>query len=120
MTTCSSCGARFECGGQAGASHCWCAELPRVLPVDLEQSCLCPACLKPALQRRIAAFVAEVTPATAATCGATRYATDGPLVEGIDYELTRGGLMVFSAWYLLKRGYCCETGCRHCPYGFRR
>jgi len=20
--------------------------------------------------------------------------------------------------YLLSRGYCCENGCRHCPYGF--
>jgi len=29
------------------------------------------------------------------------------------------GLLVFSAWYLLKRGYCCEAGCRNCPYGFR-
>ena len=119
MTSCSACGARFECGGQAGASHCWCAELPRILPVDLEQKCLCPACLEPVVQRGIAEFVAAVTPATAATCGATRYATDGPLVEGIDYETERG-FMVFSAWYLLKRGYCCETGCRNCPYGFRR
>ncbi len=21
--------------------------------------------------------------------------------------------------YLLRRGYCCENGCRNCPYGFR-
>lgn len=20
--------------------------------------------------------------------------------------------------FLLERGYCCESGCRHCPYGF--
>jgi hypothetical protein len=24
--------------------------------------------------------------------------------------------MVFTATYLLKRGYCCNSGCRHCPY----
>ena len=29
------------------------------------------------------------------------------------------GLYVFTAQYLLKRGYCCQSGCRHCPYGFR-
>lgn len=27
-------------------------------------------------------------------------------------------LMVFTAAYLLKRGSCCQSGCRHCPYGF--
>lgn len=26
------------------------------------------------------------------------------------------GLFVLSAWYLQQRGYCCGTGCRHCPY----
>ncbi|HNP94593.1 MAG TPA: DUF5522 domain-containing protein [Cyclobacteriaceae bacterium] len=29
------------------------------------------------------------------------------------------GLMVFTATYHLKRGHCCESGCRHCPYGFK-
>jgi hypothetical protein len=28
------------------------------------------------------------------------------------------GFMVFTATYLRQRGYCCESGCRHCPYGF--
>ena len=27
-----------------------------------------------------------------------------------------GPLMVFTAAYHLKRGYCCGSGCRHCPY----
>ncbi|HMQ00892.1 MAG TPA: DUF5522 domain-containing protein [Cyclobacteriaceae bacterium] len=26
------------------------------------------------------------------------------------------GLYVFTEKYHLKRGYCCESGCRHCPY----
>jgi hypothetical protein len=38
-----------------------------------------------------------------------------PLAEGIDYYL-ENGLFVFTAHFLLKRGYCCESGCRHCPY----
>ena len=28
-----------------------------------------------------------------------------------------GPYMVFTAAYLLKRGFCCGSGCRHCPYG---
>lgn len=26
------------------------------------------------------------------------------------------GLMVFTAAFHLRRGYCCANGCRHCPY----
>lgn len=42
------------------------------------------------------------------------------LKEGEDYYLNEQGLLVFTAKYLLKRGYCCQNGCRHCPYGFRK
>lgn len=27
-----------------------------------------------------------------------------------------GPYLVFTAAYQLKRGYCCNSGCRHCPY----
>ena len=27
-----------------------------------------------------------------------------------------GPYMVFTAAYHLKRGYCCNSDCRHCPY----
>ena len=40
------------------------------------------------------------------------------LVEGIDFYY-ENGLMVFTAEYLKKRGYCCRSGCRHCPYGYK-
>lgn len=26
------------------------------------------------------------------------------------------GLLVLTASYLRDRGYCCDRGCRHCPY----
>lgn len=26
------------------------------------------------------------------------------------------GLFVLTAQFLAERGYCCERGCRHCPY----
>lgn len=28
------------------------------------------------------------------------------------------GLKVLTAYFLQNRGYCCESYCRHCPYGF--
>ncbi|HST19595.1 MAG TPA: DUF5522 domain-containing protein [Blastocatellia bacterium] len=37
------------------------------------------------------------------------------LIEGEDFYW-EGGYMVFTALYHLKRGYCCDSGCRHCPY----
>ncbi|MFM7217470.1 MAG: DUF5522 domain-containing protein [Bacteroidota bacterium] len=37
-----------------------------------------------------------------------------------DYYLSPEGYVVFTEQYHLKRGYCCQNGCRHCPYGFRR
>lgn len=39
------------------------------------------------------------------------------LIEDIDYYIDAGNLLVFTAWYHLKRGSCCGSGCRHCPYG---
>ena len=33
--------------------------------------------------------------------------------EDFYYE---GPYLVFTAAYHLKRGYCCNSNCRHCPY----
>ena len=33
-----------------------------------------------------------------------------------DYYLSEEGYVVFTEAYHLKRGYCCENNCRHCPY----
>ncbi|MGB0124770.1 MAG: DUF5522 domain-containing protein [Silvibacterium sp.] len=38
-----------------------------------------------------------------------------PLVEGVDYVM-EGPYMVLTAAYHLNRGYCCESGCRNCPW----
>ncbi|WP_161599217.1 DUF5522 domain-containing protein [Algoriphagus machipongonensis] len=37
-------------------------------------------------------------------------------LEPEDYYINEDGLMVFTATYHLKRGYCCGNGCKHCPY----
>lgn len=38
------------------------------------------------------------------------------LVEGVDYYIEHGQ-RVFTAYFHLKRGFCCGNKCRHCPYG---
>jgi hypothetical protein len=37
-----------------------------------------------------------------------------------DYYMSEEGFIVFTEKYHLKRGYCCQSGCRHCPYGFNK
>lgn len=37
------------------------------------------------------------------------------LEENRDYYI-ENGLYVFTAAYHLRRGYCCGSRCRHCPY----
>jgi len=44
--------------------------------------------------------------------------SDIQLKEGEDFYFEKG-LMVFTEKYHLKRGSCCQSGCRHCPYGFK-
>lgn len=41
-----------------------------------------------------------------------------PLKDG-DFYL-ENGFMVFTKEYHLKRGFCCKSGCRHCPWGYRK
>jgi hypothetical protein len=40
------------------------------------------------------------------------------LKEGIDYYKDEDGLMILTASYLKRRGYCCKSNCTHCPYGY--
>jgi hypothetical protein len=41
------------------------------------------------------------------------------LIEGIDFywkEISGLRFKVFTEIYLVKRGYCCNNNCIHCPY----
>ena len=46
--------------------------------------------------------------------------TPNGLREGEDYYTDPSGLVVFTRSYLIKRGSCCKSGCRNCPYGYRK
>jgi hypothetical protein len=81
------------------------------LVADEDQDCLCPECLPTAIEQleRTRKFAAE------ANAGAPESCLPSPLVAGEDYY-SEGSAIVFTARYHLRRGYCCDNGCRHCPY----
>lgn len=35
-----------------------------------------------------------------------------------DFYYNEQGYKVFTEKYHLKRGFCCKSGCKHCPYGY--
>ena len=35
-----------------------------------------------------------------------------------DYYRSPEGFVVFTEKLHLKRGFCCKSGCKHCPYGY--
>lgn len=37
-----------------------------------------------------------------------------------DFYKTPEGYIVFTEVYHKKRGYCCQSGCKHCPYGYNK
>lgn len=37
-------------------------------------------------------------------------------MEEKDYYITEEGYQCFTEAYHIKRGYCCDNGCKHCPY----
>jgi hypothetical protein len=53
-------------------------------------------------------------PAPSTPSAPVRAQTPPPLTpEDFYYE---GSNLVFTAAYHRKRGYCCNSGCRHCPF----
>ena len=39
-------------------------------------------------------------------------------LEPEDFYKSEEGYIVFTEKFHLKRGYCCKSGCKHCPYGY--
>lgn len=39
--------------------------------------------------------------------------------ENVDFYI-ENGYYVFTEQYHLKRGYCCKSGCRHCPWSYKK
>ena len=110
--SCSSCGADFTCGPKSPEQSCWCEDLPHIsLVAGADQDCLCSPCLAEAIAKL---SLSKDRAATSAS-GNIAISSAPILIDGKDYYC-EGPAIVFTASYLLRRGYCCESGCRHCPY----
>ncbi|HEX4140844.1 MAG TPA: cysteine-rich CWC family protein [Candidatus Methylacidiphilales bacterium] len=118
---CPLCGKDNGCRVAKGCLYkgpCWCHEikvpahvLRRLAEEWVEPACLCRPCLETI--SRISgehdgteAILREIRRAIAPAD------TD---LSPEDYYLEEGRY-VFTAAYHLKRGFCCDSGCRHCPY----
>jgi len=86
MKVCERCNKEFSCGAE-NKEPCWCMDLTEAKVPGSFKDCLCPDCLKLFLKP----------------------------VES-DFYLDENGNTVFTESYHRKRGYCCKSNCRHCPY----
>jgi hypothetical protein len=100
---CPLCGRGNDCRRCATGAYkgsCWCfkVEIPEALiarvPMELrDKACVCRECVM--AFHRARADLAAVLPG--------------------DFYF-ENGLIVFTAAYHKRRGYCCGSGCRHCPF----
>lgn len=115
---CSSCSSSFVCGDTESAS-CWCNQYPPIFKLDYNQDCLCSTCLHQATLEKTNEYVAHMIETGVKNNIAAGLKSDAPFIAGLDYYIEKG-FWVFTAWHHLKRGSCCKSGCRHCPYGFKK
>jgi hypothetical protein len=116
---CPLCGGGNDCRVAKGCLYkgpCWCesAKVPAhvlryLASQQPEPACLCGRCL--ALVARFAADGGE--PERVMKRVGEEISRSG---ESEDFYLDELGRTVFTAAFHLKRGYCCGSGCRHCPY----
>lgn len=103
---CPLCGQTNGCQLCSPATYkgpCWCAtaempvELLALVPENARnRACICVNCLEK-FHARQSGFRPH-----SASAG--------------DFYFDDEGRMVFTAAYHLRRGFCCGSGCRHCPY----
>ena len=111
-TTCPHCGGAFDC---RRSEACWCAAYPPLSAAAAAGACLCPTCLHQRVVAEIDRFVEDYLAGRRSNTASSYDRGSRELVEGVDYYLEQGRY-VFTSWFHLKRGYCCGSGCRHCPY----
>ena len=111
---CVGCGTVFGCGTDEGG-RCWCEKWPAILSIDPKKDCLCPHCLKDELKKAIDIYVNAYTSGLVENRAPAYQTGSSELEPDIDYYVEKGR-WVFTSWFHLKRGRCCGSGCRHCPY----
>ncbi len=111
IKSCPRCEGSFECK-VGNVLQCQCSEvvISNETASYLEKThydCLCKNCMSE-LDKMVSKSQESEFPRQA-----------GDFVEGIHYY-REGGLVVFTEFYHLSRGYCCRSGCRHCAYGYKK
>lgn len=102
-SVCPLCGGANACaradGGDPSPGRCWCESvsipgevLERIPAASRGRHCLCAEC--------------------ATGPGPVQDSPD----TGPDTYLTEDGRVVFTRAFHLRRGHCCGSGCRHCPF----
>jgi len=118
---CPLCGEPNRCRLETGEGYkgpCWCerptvsaAALRRLLGELATPRCLCPGCIESI------ATNPEITRealGSRRTCESNLPISAPMPVDGDFYW--EGANVVFTAQFHLRRGFCCGSGCRHCPY----
>jgi len=88
--------------------------LPALLEPNSELNCFCPSCLAKAIGSDIDKKLNGKTQGQMLEF-VRRFQKNGGFVEYIDYTI-ENGKYIFTKWYHLKRGECCDNGCKNCPY----
>ncbi|HRP55804.1 cysteine-rich CWC family protein [Agriterribacter sp.] len=108
---CPKCNSRFTCrSGDIANCQCNTIELSEATQDFLLRTsfdCLCKSCLEK-LNRDIKTAKGYQFPVQKEM-----------LIEGLHYYKENDNL-VFTALYHILRGYCCQSGCRHCAYGYKK
>tara|TARA_B110000211_G_C14056975_1_gene543805 strand:- start:702 stop:1190 length:489 start_codon:yes stop_codon:yes gene_type:complete len=113
---CPECSTELSCACRDGF-ECWCNELPKLLSFTEHNGCLCEVCLTKKIKTDISDFVEEYKKSEGQIENkAKEYDGDRKgLIEDIDFY-REGKYKIFTEWYHLRRGTCCNSNCRHCPY----
>lgn len=111
MITCFTCGEKFDCNSDRS---CWCKKLIQMTEIGIGSACKCPNCLS----RDIQEYLSDHPDQATSFWKVQKTQGTGQVTEGIDYHINEAGNWVFTAYYHLRKGYCCQNGCLYCPYGF--
>lgn len=111
---CPKCQSTFTCEAKAGSTICWCMSLPSLIEIDEQSDCFCPTCLKKTMAQQITKTL-QGKSLEQSLHFAKEYQNSTSFIEYIDYTI-ENGKYVFTKWYHLKRGVCCENRCRNCAY----
>jgi len=114
IKTCPKCSTKLTCHSDLN-SACWCADFPKIMPMDHTEGCLCPDCLKQEIIKTINHYVATYSTKELVALAKKYDETRTNQIEGIDYTI-ENGMLVFSKWYHIRRGHCCGNGCVNCAY----